>query len=532
MRVAIYSRYSSDLQDPRSIADQTAACRQRAEREGWAVTAEFSDAAISGASMTNRPGLQNLMTDAERGDFDAVLCESLDRLSRDMEDIAGLHKRLAFRNIEIITLADGSVSKLHMGLRAIIASSFLDDLALKTRRGQAGRVRAGYIPGGRCYGYDVVAGGAQRGRRTINAVEAEIVRRIFAEYVEGHSPLAIAARLNGEGLPAPRGGLWNASTINGSRRRQNGILSNSLYAGLLTYNRQRFLKDPSSGKRQARENPRSEWMTTELPELRIIDAETWEAAQGRRAGASCLHLTHRRRPKRLLSGLLRCGMCGGNYIVRTRNYVACSRRMNTGTCDNNREVAMPEIEERVLAALRRHLLSPEMVEIAVESYRAERERLAREQAKTRAESDRELSETKKRIAHVVAAIETGADPGPLLTRLGELELRRRVIEAQMQLFDTRKVVSLHPQAATRYREMVAEIHEAFTRGDAASAEAVTLVRQLIGEIRILPAAVKGEPVALEIAGDLAALMVREGAIPSVTASVVAGAGFEPTTFRL
>ena len=95
-----------------------------------------------------------------------------------MEDIAGLHKRLAFRNIEIITLADGSVSKLHMGLRAIIASSFLDDLALKTRRGQAGRVGAGYIPGGRCYGYDVVAGGAQRGRRTINAVEAEIVRRI------------------------------------------------------------------------------------------------------------------------------------------------------------------------------------------------------------------------------------------------------------------------------------------------------------------------------------------------------------------
>ena len=93
----------------------------------------------------------------------------------------------------------------------------------------------------------------------------------------------------------------------------------------------------------------------------------------------------------------------------------------------------------------------------------------------------------------------------------------------MQLFDKRKVVSLHPQAATRYREMVAEIPEALTRGDAASAEAVTLVRQLIGEIRILPAAVKGEPVALEIAGDLAALMVREGAIPSVNASVVAGA---------
>ena len=124
-------------------------------------------------------------------------------------------------------------------------------------------------------------------------------------------------------------------------------------------------------------------MTTELPELRIIDAETWEAAQGRRAVAGCVHLTHRRRPKRLLSGLLRCGLCGGNYIVRTRNYVACSRRMNTGTCHNNREVAMSEIEERVLAALRQHLLSPETVEVAVEAYRAERERLARSKQRLR-----------------------------------------------------------------------------------------------------------------------------------------------------
>ena len=80
------------------------------------------------------------MSAAEGGVFDAVLCKSLDRLSRDMEDIAGLHKRLAFKDIEIITLADGPVSKLLMGLRAIIASSFLDDLAQKTRRGQAGRV--------------------------------------------------------------------------------------------------------------------------------------------------------------------------------------------------------------------------------------------------------------------------------------------------------------------------------------------------------------------------------------------------------
>jgi site-specific DNA recombinase len=48
MRVAIYARFSSDLQDVRSIVDQAAAARDYADRQGWRVVAEFSDTAISG----------------------------------------------------------------------------------------------------------------------------------------------------------------------------------------------------------------------------------------------------------------------------------------------------------------------------------------------------------------------------------------------------------------------------------------------------------------------------------------------------
>jgi DNA invertase Pin-like site-specific DNA recombinase len=94
MRVAIYARFSSDLQDVRSITDQVAAARDHAIRQGWRVVAEFSDAAISGASLHNRPGLLDLLVAAQAQQFDAVLTESIDRLSRDLEDIAGLHKRL------------------------------------------------------------------------------------------------------------------------------------------------------------------------------------------------------------------------------------------------------------------------------------------------------------------------------------------------------------------------------------------------------------------------------------------------------
>ena len=495
------------------------------------VVGAYADHAISGSSTINRPDLLALMAAAEQGHFDIVLCEAIDRLSRDQEGIAGIYKRLNYRGIRLFTIADGEVDELHIGLKGTMSALFLKDLAQKTRRGQVGRVKAGRTPGGRCYGFDVVVEGSERGRRVINEVETEIVRRIFAAYIAGNSPLAIVARLNAEGIAGPRGGLWNASTLNGSRKRQNGILNNELYIGRLAYNRQRFVKDPATSKRQARANPPAEWVTAEVPELRIIDAGTWEAVQTRRRLTSGSPLRQRRRPKRLLSGLLRCGDCGGSIIVRTRDYVACSRRINTGTCNNKREIAMAEIERRVLGGLRQHLLTPAIVAAAIEAYRAERERLAREHARTRAQSERDLSDTKRRIAHVVEAIETGADPGPLLARLNELATHRRAIEARMALVPGREVVNLHPQAAARYRQKVAEIHEALSRGDAASAEAVALVRDLVSEIRVFPHG-KGEAVGLEIVGDLAALMAPEREVNSVTVSLVAGVGFEPTTFRL
>jgi DNA invertase Pin-like site-specific DNA recombinase len=94
MRVALYARFSRELQDPRSIEDQLRAPREYAARQGWQVVAEYEDRAASGASMHNRPGLRDLIVAAEARQFDVVLTESLDRLSRDLADIAGLHKRL------------------------------------------------------------------------------------------------------------------------------------------------------------------------------------------------------------------------------------------------------------------------------------------------------------------------------------------------------------------------------------------------------------------------------------------------------
>ena len=108
---------------------------------------EYSDHAISGASMI-RPGIQALMADAMRGRFDLILAEAMDRISRDQEDIAGIFKRMSYADVKIVTLSEGEVTHLHVGLKGTMNAIFLKDLADKTRRGQRGRVEAGKSGGG------------------------------------------------------------------------------------------------------------------------------------------------------------------------------------------------------------------------------------------------------------------------------------------------------------------------------------------------------------------------------------------------
>ena len=136
MRSALYARFSSELQDERSIIDQIALARKYAETRGLAVAEVYQDAAISGASTLNRPGLQKLVSDAARSKFEVVVTESLDRLSRSQADIAALYERLTFLGVRIETLADGAVSEIHVGLKGTMSALFLKDLAQKTRRGQ------------------------------------------------------------------------------------------------------------------------------------------------------------------------------------------------------------------------------------------------------------------------------------------------------------------------------------------------------------------------------------------------------------
>ncbi len=335
LRAADYQRYSTDLQRETSIEDQARICRERIDREGWRYVRCYQDRAMSSASRW-RPAFLQIIEDAKRGLFDVVVAESLDRLSRDQEDLPYLFKQLGFVGVRIFTLSEGWISELHVGLSGTMGALFLKQLAEKTRRGLRGRVEAGRSGGGNSYGYDVLTkpgadSESERGLRKKNEERAAIVVGIMTEYATGKSRRSIAKALNARAVLGPSGGTWGPSAINGNAERGTGILNNEMYIGRLVWNRLRYVKNPSTGKRQSRLNPPEEWIVKEVPELRIVQQDLWDKVKARQQSmaretrpdkakaddGTRPNFWEQQRPRYLLSGLMKCGCCGSTYTPST-----------------------------------------------------------------------------------------------------------------------------------------------------------------------------------------------------------------------
>ena len=557
IRVALYARYSSDLQSDHSIEDQVRLCTEYAAKNGWSVVECYSDAGLSGASLM-RPGIQALIRDANDGRFEIVLAEALDRLSRDQEDIAGVYKRMQFAGVEMVTLSEGAISTLHIGLKGTMNALFLKDLADKTRRGLRGRVEHGKSGGGIAYGYDVVKhfdanGEALKGERAINEAQAAIIRRIFEEYAkDNRSPKAIAAQLNQEAIPAPSGQAWGQSTINGNRRRGTGILNNELYIGQLVWNRQRFIKDPATGKRVTRLNDESAWVRQDVPELRIVPQDLWEAAKARQKDLDDKPsgLWHRNRPRYLLSGLLRCGVCGGGYAKINASHYGCAASKNKGesVCANRKTIKREVLEHKILSALQTHLMRDDLLEIFCEEYTRTLNALRRAQDSALREAKAEKEKLAKERANILKAIREGIGAALVRDDLERIAARLEALEDQISQGSTDPRPLLHPAMARRYREEVAALRETLSRSGG-QGEAAEHLRGLIEKIVLTPR-LEREELQIDLYGDLAGILsmaaektghqkrerprkaVNDNAPEPSKMVLVAGAGFEPTTFGL
>jgi DNA invertase Pin-like site-specific DNA recombinase len=147
MKAATYSRYSSANQRESSIADQQRNCHARAKAEGWVVIEDFSDRAFSGTD-NRRPGYRAMQGAAIKREFDVLVVDDLSRLTRDVVEQETVIRRLEFQGIRIVSCADGydsqsAARKIHRGMKGLMNSVFLDDLADKVHRGQKGQALTG-----------------------------------------------------------------------------------------------------------------------------------------------------------------------------------------------------------------------------------------------------------------------------------------------------------------------------------------------------------------------------------------------------
>ena len=552
MKAAIYARYSTDLQATASVDDQLRLCAERAQAEGWTIVEQFADRGISGASLI-RPGIQDLLQHALVGKFDVVIAEALDRISRDQEDIAGIYKRLNFAGVRLFTVSEGLINELHIGLKGTMNAMFLKDLADKTRRGLRGRIELGKSGGGKSFGYEVVRkndamGEPIRGDRKINAAEADIVRRIFSHYAEGMSPRGIAHRLNAEGVKGPSGKTWGPSTIHGNKDRGTGILNNELYIGRLVWNRLRYLKDPDTGKRVSRLNPEEEWIIHEVPDLRIVPQDLWERVKVRQASVSLGKSTSceaagfwdRRRPRFLLSGLVKCAECGSSYVKISQSHFGCAGARNKGTCGNRKAVRRDILEETVLSGLRDRLMTEEHLDLFCKEYTKE---YNANRTAARAVHDQQiarLSRISQDLERLVDALIDGVPADRVKTRMQALEAEKAELEAMTSAEPLEALTVLHPAMSELYKNSVMNLSHALTRQDT-QAEAMDLLRGLIDRIVIHPPNADAGDVLIDIEGDLAGILSvadkskkAAGLSPDdlMQIKLVAGVGFEPTTFRL
>lgn len=508
-RTVLYARYSSDMQKATSIDGQLLLCRKIAARNDLDVIGEFVDAAKSGLTEDARDGYQRLLNGVRNHDFDVVIVEHFDRLSRDPATIQRLKQVFEFNGVELMDQKGVYATATDISIASLYNTIYKPQLAEKVRRGHDNAVTNGRIPGSYAYGYRPTLGAP--GERVIDKNEAKIVLRIFTEYASGRSTREIAADLTREGVPSPgatrhknKAGrtTWNHQCITGGRHGR-GIIGNQLYIGEIHWNVRSTILNPETQKKQKRRNPEERHIIVKKLELRIIPQALWDSAQKVRS-ARAIHMfgptgKPRRRPviprnnAHPLAGVLRCGVCNGHMRIAqsSRNgapRAACADAHQRGTCEHTHSFDMDVLLKDVAAKIEVKLLSRRAIEEAMNAWQEERKN-DRKKNSERAilESRRRVLTTEiERLSYAVA--NSRRKPDELLKRIDACDVERETVEERLRLLGGggEDVIPFeHPKFSDRYYSEAKRLVTALESNPKASETRIAF-RNLIDSIVVHP----------------------------------------------
>ncbi len=478
--VAIYARYSTDRQDARSIDDQIRRCRVHAATHGFHVVTEFKDAAISGAH-TERADMQRLLAEAREpsgSPFRVVLVDDLSRLSRDLGNTWQIvFHDLASADVKVVDVttgmsSDGAGARLTFGAMALVNDTFLQLVRAETHRGLEGRALGGFWTGGRCYGYATVTEENPpdlehpRKRSVIDPVQAALVVRVFRLFADGTALKKIAAKLNEEGLAAPNdGGRGNKNGHGWGHTTIRAMLCNERYLGRFVWNQAKWVRVPGRKNRRRVKRPESEWIVREYPELAIVPKDLWDDAQAR---FRRVYSAARGRPAgtgqyvHLVSGLMRCGVCGGSMTIVGRKSKAgvsyarfgCTAHYSRGAaiCPNALSVSEKKASRTLVNALKAKLDGPEVIERFVAKFKQRTTALRTAGSSTKDDSERRVRDCERRVANLTEALAKAGWSDALASKLREEEAQLGKLKSERSAAakETGARVVPHPTAIAGY----------------------------------------------------------------------------------
>lgn len=408
MNVVLYLRYSSSAQTEQSIEGQDRVCTEYCERQGYTILHRYIDRATSAYKDTEkRHEFLQMIKDAEKGKWEAVIVYKLDRFARNRYDSANYKARLKKAGVRLISatepITDSPEGIILESVLEGMAEYYSKELAQKITRGMRESALKGNVCGGQtALGYKI-----ENKKWVLDPVEAPIVREAFELYDSGKSVAQIIKIFEEKGYRTSKGVPFNKNSF-------YHLLHNERYIGTYIYGDIR-IEDGMPA---------------------IIDKELFQRVQERGWKVKKAPGSMKAKVDYLLSGKLFCGHCNSLMVGESGKsatgtvyyYYKCHNQKYKHSCDK-RPVRKDWIED-LIAQKVFDLITPELIEeLADMAVKASEEDLANN---TIIPALREKKkEVEKSISNLFKLVERGSDSPSLFNRLGELEDERKDLERQL-----------------------------------------------------------------------------------------------------